>query len=314
MTLPSEILTIPAEIADVGKRLDRFLAEHTDLTRSHIQKLLLSEKIQVCGKTEEKNYKIRIHDIVELTIDEPCEWNVEAESIPLDIVYEDKDLLVVNKPQGMVVHPAAGNPCGTLVNALLAHCRDSLSGINGVLRPGIVHRIDKDTSGLLIVAKNDQAHLGLAEQIKEHSFDRIYHTVVYGSIKNEKGTIDLPINRNTVNRLKMAVSADGKRAITHYEVLERFPGYTYLQLRLETGRTHQIRVHLSHLGHPVLGDPLYASLKHPPHPNLEKLTAGQCLHAKRIGFVHPITKEKLFFESELPEYFQKILAKLRNLH
>lgn len=230
------------------------------------------------------------------------------QEIPLDIVYEDAHLLVVNKPQGMVVHPAAGNPDGTLVNALLAHCKDSLSGINGVLRPGIVHRIDKDTSGLLIVAKTNDSHLGLAEQIKEHSFLREYEAVVIGHLKQSTGTVNAPIGRDPKDRKRMAIiSINSKPAVTHYEVLEEFQGYSHVKFRLETGRTHQIRVHMSSLGHAIVGDPVYA----PKNAETFQLN-GQCLHAKKIGFIHPITKERLEFDSELPAHFNDLLRKLRN--
>ena len=235
---------------------------------------------------------------------QPCE--AQPQEIPLDIVYEDADLLVVNKPKGMVVHPAAGNPDGTLVNALLAHCPEGLSGINGVMRPGIVHRIDKDTSGLLIVAKNDRAHQGLAEQIKEHSFTRVYEAVVVGHLRETQGTVNAPIGRHPVHRKKMAVTErNSKHAVTHYTVLEEFPGYSYVRLQLETGRTHQIRVHMAYLGHPVSGDTVYGGAKQPPE------LQGQCLHARCIGFVHPVSGEYLEFDSGLPPYFEAYLTKLR---
>ena len=243
---------------------------------------------------------------MEATEPPPEVLDVKPQNIPLDIVYEDQDLLVVNKPKGMVVHPAAGNPDGTLVNALLFHCGDSLSGINGVIRPGIVHRIDKDTSGLLIVAKNDRAHQSLAEQIAVHSFTRIYNAVVYGIVKEEEGTVSAPIGRHPTDRKRMAVlSSGGREAVTHYRVLERFPGFTLVECRMETGRTHQIRVHMAHIGHPVAGDPVYG-----PKKCITELQ-GQCLHARVIGFIHPATGEYLEFDSGLPPYFERFLEKLR---
>lgn len=303
--------SIQMKVADCSKnnRIDVYLSnELEDLTRSAVQKLIDSGNIKVNGKNINKSYKLCIGDIIDVLLPEPVEYNVTAEKIPLEIVYEDSDLLVINKPQGMVVHPAAGNRTGTLVNALLSHCEGNLSGINGVMRPGIVHRIDKDTSGLLIVAKTNAAHLGLAQQIKDHSFKRVYHTIVSGNIKEDNGTINAPIGRHSVNRKKMAVtSKNSKNAITHFKVLERFGKYTYLECKLETGRTHQIRVHLSSINHPVIGDSLYSNLK-----NEFKLN-GQCLHAKVLGFTHPITNEYIEFESELPDYFLKVLTTLRNM-
>ncbi|MDP4153922.1 MAG: RluA family pseudouridine synthase [Bacillota bacterium] len=286
-----------------GQRLDTFLSMKSDgLTRSAAQRLIDEGIVKVSGKTCAKNYRLKSGDVVSAVIPPPKALDVKAEDIKLDIVYEDEALLVVNKPKGMVVHPAAGNYEGTLVNALLAHCTD-LSGINGVIRPGIVHRIDKDTSGLLIVAKTNEAHLKLAEQIKEHSFERIYAAVLCGNIKEDSFTIDKPIARSKKDRKKMAVSEDGRRAVTHFTVLERMPKYTYVECRLETGRTHQIRVHASSIGHPVAGDEVYGK----PENGL----AGQCLHAKTIGFVHPVSGEFLRFESELPEYFKAFLVKHR---
>ena len=252
-----------------------------------------------------KNTKLKIGDEITVIIPEPESYDVSPENIPLDIVFEDADLLVVNKPKGMVVHPAAGNYSGTLVNALMYHCADSLSGINGVMRPGIVHRIDKNTSGLLIVAKNDYSHLGLAEQIKEHSFTREYEAVVYGKFKNERGTVDAPIARHPKERKQMAIVLSGRNAVTHYSVIEEFKDFTHLRLKLETGRTHQIRVHMAHIGHPVAGDDVYG-----PKKVITSLS-GQCLHAKKIGFVHPRTNEYIEFDSELPEYFEAFLKRCR---
>lgn len=296
---------VPAE--NRGDRIDTFLSRVLSLTRSAVQQLLEQGYVTTPdGKRLSKSTRLDGGEIlcVSLPDPEPCE--AVAQDIPLDIVYEDDDLLVVNKPKGMVVHPAAGNPDGTLVNALLHHCPDSLSGINGVMRPGIVHRIDKDTSGLLIVAKHDKAHQGLAEQIKEHSFTRVYEAVIVGHLREQSGTVNAPIGRHPVHRKKMAVTdRNSKPAVTHYTVLEEFTGYSHVRLRLETGRTHQIRVHMAHLGHPVAGDTVYGGSHQPTE------LSGQCLHAKAIGFVHPITGEYLEFESELPAYFQEFLQKIR---
>lgn len=293
-----------------GTRIDVAVSELVpDLTRSGAQKLLLEDRVAVNGSSVSKNYKLKAGDRVTVTVPEPTLLDVKPENIPLTIVYEDDDLLVVDKPKGMVVHPAAGNPDGTLVNALMAHCGDSLSGINGVIRPGIVHRIDKDTSGLLIVAKNDFAHLHLAEQIKEHSFTREYRAIVHGNLREDQGTVDAPIGRSPKDRKKMAVTDKNSRtAVTHYEVLERFPQYNYIQCRLETGRTHQIRVHMAYLGHPVAGDLVYGPKNTPKQLN------GQCLHAGLIGFVHPRTGEYMEFTSELPPYFQTFLRGLEHSH
>lgn len=291
---------------NAGVRIDKFLAEADgELTRSAIVKLIEEENITVNGAVPNKNLKLKAGDRVELFVPEPVLPEAKPENIPLDIVYEDDDLLVVNKPRGMVVHPAAGNADGTLVNALLYHCGDSLSGINGVLRPGIVHRIDKDTSGLLIVAKNDFSHKLLAEQIKEHSFTRKYRAVVCGNIKDDEGTINAPIGRHPTERKKMAVTMKNSReAVTHYKVLERFGKYTYVELTLETGRTHQIRVHMAYIGHPVAGDPVYGGKKYLASLN------GQCLHAFFISFVHPRTGETLTLSAPLPEYFSVFLKKI----
>lgn len=304
----NDIITLSADNTFVGQRIDKFITENTDdFTRSAVQRLIEEKKIFVNGSCVSKSYKMRENGVVEITVEEAKELECEAQDIPLDIVYEDDDLLVVNKPKGMVVHPAPGNSDSTLVNALLYHCKGSLSGINGVIRPGIVHRIDKDTSGLLIVAKNDSAHVSLAEQIKEHSFDRAYEAIVYGNIKDDEGTVDAPIGRHPVMRKKMAVTMkNSKNAVTHYKVIERFGKFTHVRLNLETGRTHQIRVHMAYIGHPVAGDPLYG-----PKKVITELD-GQCLHAKKIGFIHPRTGEHLVFETPLPEYFQKFLNKLKN--
>ena len=290
-------------------RLDKALCTLDDtLTRAAAVRLTESGDVTLNGKTASKSDKVKIDDIVEITYPEPVSSEAVPQDIPLDIIYEDDDLLVVNKPKGMVVHPAAGNPDGTLVNALLYHCGDSLSGIGGVVRPGIVHRIDKDTSGLLMVAKNDTAHLKLSEQIKEHSFTREYEAVIIGHLKEQKGSIDAPIVRSKNDRKKMAVTElNSKNAVTRYEVLEEYPGFSYVRLRLETGRTHQIRVHMAYLGHPLAGDGVYGGR------NAERIMeGGQCLHARKIGFIHPTTGKYMEFTSPLPEYFTKFLEKLRN--
>lgn len=288
-----------------GERLDKFLSDsgETGLTRTAAARLIENGSCTVNGLNVQKNYKLREGDRVILNIPEPECVDILPENIPLEIVYEDNDLLVVNKPKGMVVHPAAGHFSGTLVNALMYHCGESLSGINGEIRPGIVHRIDKDTSGLLIVAKNDFAHRGLAEQIKVHSFTREYEAVVTGGIK-EDGTVNAPIGRSKADRKKMCVTNENsKEAVTHYHILGNLSGYTHLRLRLETGRTHQIRVHMAYIGHPVAGDEVYGNGK-------PKWLCGQCLHARKIGFIHPVSGEYMEFESELPEYFVKFLKSI----
>ena len=288
-----------------GIRLDKFLADETGNTRSFIQKLLENGSVTVDGNPAEKSGKTKSGQLITVVMPDPIDIEAHPQDIPLDIVYEDSDLLVVNKPRGMVVHPAPGNPDGTLVNALLFHCKDSLSGINGVIRPGIVHRIDKNTSGLLIVAKNDEAHLGLAEQIKEHSFRREYRAVLVGCPKEYTGTIDLPIGRSPKDRKKQAVNGlNPRNAVTHYEVLEDFGKFSLVRCVLETGRTHQIRVHMSAIGHPVAGDTVYGGERN------NQPDGGQCLHAKIIGFVHPKTKKYMEFDSPLPEYFTEFLTKM----
>lgn len=284
-------------------RLDKLVAENAGLSRSLASKLIEGGFVTVDKKTADKKSAVKLGAEVVVEIPEAEETEILPENIPLDIVYEDGDLLVVNKPKGMVVHPAAGHYSGTLVNALMYHCKDSLSGINGELRPGIVHRIDKDTSGLLMVAKNDFAHIGLSEQIKEHSFTREYQAVACGCIK-ENGTVNAPIGRHKTDRKKMCVTAENSReAVTHYSVIRNYAGYTHLLVRLETGRTHQIRVHLSYIGHPVAGDEVYGSGK-------PKWLGGQCLHARKVGFVHPRTGEYMEFSSELPDYFIKFLKEI----
>ena len=288
-----------------GLRLDAFLSEQLEnMSRSVVQHLMESGAVLVSGKPVKKNYRTRVGDEIVLEIPQPEPVELLPENIPLDIRYEDQDVVVVNKPKGLVVHPAPGHWSGTLVNALLYHCGDSLSGINGQLRPGIVHRIDMDTSGLLIVAKNDFAHAALAEQLQDHSLSRVYEAIVVGNIKADSGTIDAPIGRHPVDRKKMAVTEKGSRpAVTHYEVIARYSGYTHLRCRLETGRTHQIRVHLSWRGHPILGDTVYGRGK---ALGLE----SQCLHARSLSFRHPRTGQLITVDSELPEYFEHVLKKL----
>lgn len=288
----------------VAERIDSFVAKNTELSRSRVVSLIEEGQVLLNGKEASKKDKLKPGDEIIVRIPEAVPLEVKAEEIPLDIVYEDDDLLVVNKPKGMVVHPAAGNYDGTLVNALLAHCKDSLSGINGVMRPGILHRIDKNTSGLLMVAKNDFAHTHLAEQIKEHSFTREYEAVVHGKLKSDSGTVNAPIGRHPVKRKQMAVTdKNSKEAVTHYSVIERLDGFTHIRCRLETGRTHQIRVHMAYIGHAVAGDDVYGPKK------AAGGLVGQCLHAKKVGFIHPKTLEYMEFESELPDYFQNFLKK-----
>ncbi|WP_346937673.1 RluA family pseudouridine synthase [uncultured Clostridium sp.] len=290
---------------NVGKRLDLFVSEkELEMSRSFVQGIIEKQQVKVNCQIKKSNYKLKIGDQVHVELAEPVELQVEAEDIPLDIIYEDSDVIVINKPQDMVVHPAPGNYTGTLVNGLLYHCKD-LSGINGVIRPGIVHRIDKDTSGVLIVAKNDKSHNSLAMQLKDHSMKRTYYAIVEGIVKEDEGTVRTNIGRHPVERIKMAVVKDGKEAITNYKVLERFKSNTLVECRLETGRTHQIRVHMSHLHHPLIGDQVYGYKK-----QRFKLQ-GQALHAKNLGFIHPTTGEYMEFDSQLPEYFQDILDKLR---
>lgn len=301
--MTNELLVLPE---DANTRLDVYLAKALSITRSAAQALIEDGKVHIGDTVLKKRYLVCENDriLVEIPEVRPCE--LIPQDIPLDIVYEDSDLLVVNKAQGMVVHPAAGNWDNTLVNALLFHCAGNLSGINGELRPGIVHRLDKDTSGLMVVAKNDAAHHGLAEQIAEHSVRRVYHAVILGHLKEQEGTVDAPIGRHKTDRKKMCVTTDGREAITHYRVLREYPGFSYVECRLETGRTHQIRVHMAHLGHPIAGDPVYG------RKDKSGLSA-QCLHSKTITFVHPITGEELLFESELPKPFSEFLIRLEQL-
>ncbi len=297
--------------SDEGRRLDAFLVtqmESESITRSFIQKLIVQGLVTVDGATVKSGYKIKTGMSVVVEIPKPRAPEIESQDIPLDIVFEDNDIIVVNKPKDLVVHPAAGNWEGTLVNALLFHCKDSLSDINGVIRPGIVHRIDKDTSGLLVVAKNNNAHLKLSEQLKEHKIQRIYEAIVDGKVKDEAGRISAPIGRHPTNRKKMAVNMkNGKPAVTHFKVIERYKGYTHIQLRLETGRTHQIRVHMASIGHPVSGDLVYGRAC--------KLmdTEGQALHARYLSFKHPVSDEEMIFEAPLPNYFSGLLMRLKEL-
>ena len=290
-----------------GERIDKFLSnEMADFSRSYIQKIIKDGHVSVNGKKVKANYKVTYDDVVTVEIPDLVEPNIVPENIPLDIIYEDQDILIVNKPKGMVVHPAAGHYSGTLVNALMYHCGDSLSGINGVMRPGIVHRIDMDTTGSLLVCKNDVSHQKLAEQLKEHSIQRVYHAIVHGNVKDDEGIIDAPIGRHPIDRKKMSINhQNGREAVTHYKVIERFGDYTYIQCKLETGRTHQIRVHMSSLRYPLLGDQVYGPQKCP-----FKLQ-GQTLHAKILGIVHPTTNEYMEFDAPLPEYFEKLLQRFR---
>lgn len=295
-----------------GARLDIFIAAREGISRSAAQKLILDGCVTVNGERRDKKYQVSEDDAVTVSYPEPEPCEAVPQDIPLDIVYEDESLLVVNKPKGMVVHPAAGNPDGTLVNALLGHCGSSLSGIGGVLRPGIVHRIDKDTSGLLLVAKTDLAHAALAKQFAAHKLGRIYSTVVVGNIKDDEGTVDAPIGRHPTDRKRMAVVPGGREAISHYTVRARFPGsadrqaYTQLDVRLETGRTHQIRVHMAYIGHPVLGDTVYGGDKTLLARRYASVLRGQCLHARTIEFEHPLTHRIMRFDSGLPDYFFRL--------
>ena len=296
-------------VEDEGKRIDAYLASRNEeLSRVSIQRLIDEEKILVNNKKIKASYKVQDGDLITLEEEQPKEVSLKAQEIPIEIIYEDKDIIVVNKPKGMVVHPANGNPDGTLVNAIMAICKDSLSGIGGELRPGIVHRLDKDTSGVLIVAKNDKAHINMSEQIKEHQVEKTYIALVRGIVKENEASISMPIGRSDKDRKKMAVKKNGKSAITHFKVLERFPKHncTLLEIKIETGRTHQIRVHLSHIGYPVIGDEVYSSGKN------EWNIKGQCLHAKSLKFKHPTTDKEMFLEAKLPEYLENVIDTLYN--
>lgn len=309
MNSVSQMEDIKYKISDeaAGIRIDKFLAEQGDRTRSFYQKAVEEQKVLVNDRPVKNNYKLRPGDVITIEPIEEEVLDIKPENIPLDILYEDDDVLIVNKPKGMVVHPAPGHPDHTLVNAVMYHCGDSLSAINGVIRPGIVHRIDRDTTGSLIICKNDKAHLFIAEQIKEHTVNRIYRGIVIGRMSVMEGTIDAPIGRSKTDRKKMAIDrVHGRNAVTHYKVLENFKEYAYCEFKLETGRTHQIRVHMASIGHPLLGDTVYGPSK--CKYNLE----GQCLHAMTIGFVHPSTKKYVEFQAPLPEYFNKMLKVLEN--
>lgn len=299
-------IRLEADESYMDERLDKFLsAVLPDQSRSYLQKMIKDGSVLVNGKAQKASYRMEDQDEVLVDLPELKEPEIEAENIPLDILYEDDDLLMVNKPKGMVVHPSAGHLTGTLVNAVMYHCKDRLSGINGVMRPGIVHRIDMDTTGVLVICKNDKAHNHVAAQLKEHSITRKYRAIVHGVIKEEEGTVDAPIGRHPVERKKMAAGVkNGKRAVTHYRVLQRFRNHTYIECQLETGRTHQIRVHMASIGHPLLGDTVYGPAKNPLH------LQGQTLHAQVLGLIHPSTGEYLEVEAPLPEYFEKLLKSL----
>lgn len=290
-----------------GKRIDVYISSvDTQLSRTMIQKLIQEKNIKVNGKIVKASYKVVSGDEIEMEIPEPKEINLKPQNIPLDVIYEDNDIIVINKPKGMVVHPANGNPDGTVVNAVMALCKDSLSGIGGEVRPGIVHRLDKNTSGIMIIAKNDKAHINLSEQLKNHEVKKTYIALVRGIINENEATINMPISRSKNDRKKMAVNRDGKNAITHFKVLGRYKNkYTLLKVNIETGRTHQIRVHLSHIGHPVIGDDVYSNGKN------EWGISGQCLHAWKIEFKHPITKKKMELEAKIPEYLNRIIKELK---
>lgn len=293
-------------IADVNnERLDSYISKsNLDLSRSMVQKLIKENRVFVNGKNEKESYKIKVNDNITIQIEEPKSSKLEAQDIPLNIIYEDNDIIVINKPKGMVVHPGNGNPDNTLVNAVLAHCKGSLSGIGGEIRPGIVHRIDKDTSGLIIVAKNDKSHINLSEQIKNHEVTKIYTALVKGNISEDEATIDMPIGRNKKDRKKMSVTRDGKEAVSHIKVVKRYGNYTLIRVKIDTGRTHQIRVHMAKIGHPVVGDEVYSSGKN------EFGVKGQMLHSIILKFKHPISGKEIMLEAPLPQYFEDVLSKL----
>lgn len=299
--------TITVKEKEIGKRIDAYLAENVDnISRVAVQRLIQDQNILVNGKKIKPSYKIQEGDYIIINEQIPKEIELKAQNIPIEIIYEDDDIIVVNKPKGMVVHPANGNPDGTLVNAIMAICKDSLSGIGGKIRPGIVHRLDKDTSGLIIIAKNDKAHINLSNQLKEHSVKKTYIALVRGIVKENEATINMPIGRSVKDRKKMAVNKNGKNAITHFKVLERYDNYTLLEINIETGRTHQIRVHLSEIGYPIIGDYTYSNGKN------EWNIKGQCLHAKVLEFMHPTTNKHMHLEAELPKYFRNIISELEN--
>mgnify|MGYP004614504371 FL=1 len=290
---------------EVGKRIDSYLSNKDDeISRVAVQRLIKNDKILVNGKSTKASYKVQENDNIKVEEEKPKEISLKPQDIPVEIIYEDKDIIVVNKPKGMVVHPANGNPDGTLVNSLMSICKDSLSGIGGEIRPGIVHRLDKDTSGVIVVAKNDKAHINLSEQIKNHKVEKTYIALVKGVVKANEATIDMPIGRSTKDRKKMAVTKTGKNAITHFKVIKRFHNYTLLEVKIETGRTHQIRVHLSQIGYPIVGDTTYSNGKN------EWGIKGQCLHAKSLKFKHPITGKEMFLEAKMPEYFEEVINEL----
>lgn len=299
-------MNIKVNEENVGKRIDSFIPMvQEDISRSMVQKLIEQKNIKVNGKETKHSYKLKLNDEIEIFVPEAKEIDLKAQDIPLNVIYEDNDIIVINKPKGMVVHPANGNPDGTLVNAVMNLCKDSLSGIGGEIRPGIVHRLDKDTSGAIIVAKNDKAHISLSEQLKNHEVKKTYLALVRGIIKENEATINMPIARSKKDRKKMDVDKDGKEAITHFKVLGRYKNkYTLLQINLETGRTHQIRVHLSHIGYPIIGDEVYSNGKN------EWNVSGQCLHAWKLEFIHPITGKKISLEAEIPEYLKNIIKEL----
>lgn len=297
--------TLVVDEINKGKRLDSYISDNMDkISRSFAQKLIENQQVTINGKNEKASYKVCEGDNIQVDVPEAQDTKLKAQDIPVDVVYEDKDIIVVNKPKGMVVHPANGNPDGTLVNAILAMCKDSLSGIGGEIRPGIVHRLDKDTSGLLIIAKNDEAHVKMSKQIQDRLVTKKYIALIRGVVKDDEATIDMPIARSKVDRKKMAVDKDGKQAVTHFKVIKRYRGYTLLEIKIDTGRTHQIRVHMAKIGYPVVGDMVYSNGKN------EFGIEGQMLHAKSLEFSHPITGKKMHLEAPLPEYFTKVLEEL----
>ncbi|MCI8443985.1 MAG: RluA family pseudouridine synthase [Clostridia bacterium] len=302
----SKMIKIIVKKEECNQRIDSYLSQkNKDISRVAVQRLVKEEKVRVNGKKIKASYKVQENDQITLEEEKPKEIALKAQDIPIKVIYEDQDIIVVNKPKGLVVHPANGNPDGTLVNAIMAICKDSLSGIGGEIRPGIVHRLDKDTSGILIIAKNDKAHINMSEQIKEHKVEKTYIALVKGVVKENEATIHMPIGRSPKDRKKMAVVKTGKDAITHFKVLKRYDNYTLLEVKIETGRTHQIRVHLSQIGYPIVGDMTYSNGK-----NKWKIE-GQCLHAKSLKFRHPITNQEMFLEAELPKYLEAILKELK---
>ena len=304
-----EIYTFTPDEEQKNLRIDKFLSEQLpDQSRSYLQKLLKEGNVTVNEKTVKANYKVQLSDTVQLELPEPESPDILPEDIPLDILYEDEDVLIINKPKGMVVHPSAGHYTHTVVNAVMFHCKEHLSGINGVMRPGIVHRIDMDTTGAIVICKNDMAHQSLADQLKEHSITRKYRALVHGNLKEDEGTVEGPIGRHATDRKKMAIVEGGREAITHYTVIKRYNGYTYMAFQLETGRTHQIRVHMASIGHPIIGDPVYG-LKKDRFSNI----GGQCLHAAKLTLTHPKTGERMEFSASLPQYFTEVLDKLERM-